>query len=99
MLGHLSEVVARLSDTGQRNRISDEIMRDPPVWDQIYVGVARVRRDVQGLSLADLGGREGKRPVDSALDLLIDEGGMVSCAYFALSEERMSKPCFATLTQ
>lgn len=85
--GTLDDTTARLTDTRQRELIRKEIQLDPPVWDQIFVGVARVRREAQGLSLAQIGAREGKEPVDAALDLLVDENGMVACAYFALCEE------------
>jgi N-acyl-D-amino-acid deacylase len=85
--GTPEQVTARLREPASRDRIRSEILADPPVWDQVFVGVARNRHEDEGRSLADLGKREGKDPVDSALDLMIDENGIVSCAYFALCEE------------
>jgi N-acyl-D-amino-acid deacylase len=81
------DVTARLSDPEARAKIVGEIRLNPPVWHLIQIGIARKRRDTQGLTLQALGEREGKDPIDAALDLLLDEEGAVAAAYFAISED------------
>jgi N-acyl-D-amino-acid deacylase len=39
------------------------------------------------MTLVALGNKEGRSPLDAALNLLIDEEGMVGAAYFAMSED------------
>jgi N-acyl-D-amino-acid deacylase len=80
-------VIEKLSDPETRAKIVDYIINDNPDWDQIRIGVARSRREAQGLTLTALGAKVGRTPLDAALDLLIDEEGMVSAAYFAMSED------------
>lgn len=85
--GSGEETIERLSDPAVRERVAAEVNADPPDWNNIVIGVARGRRDAQGLSLAELARREGKTPIESALDLIIDEKGWVGAAHFAMSEE------------
>lgn len=87
MSGSPDDVAARLVKPETRGEIRKEILFNEPDWSKIRIGVARNRRDVQGLDLAQLGEREGKHPVDAALDLMADEHGWVAAAHFALSDE------------
>jgi N-acyl-D-amino-acid deacylase len=85
--GSGEETIARLADPEVRARIAAEVNADPPDWNNIVIGVARNRRDLQGLSLAQIAKNEGKSPVDAALDLIIGEEGWIGAAHFAMSEE------------
>ena len=85
--GSQADTIARLQDPETRARIVAEIDAVGWDWDTLQVGVARGRRETQGLTFTELGRREGKRPVDSALDLFIDEEGWVATVDFAMSEE------------
>ena len=85
--GGPTDVTARLTDPETRAKIVDEIKLNPPIWNLVQVGIARKRRDTQGLTLQALAERENKDPVDAAIDLLIDEEGAVAAAYFAISED------------
>lgn len=85
--GSADETVARLRGPANRARVAAEIEAAGWDWDALQVGVARTRRDTQGLTLAQLGAREGKRPVDAALDLFLDEEGWVATVHFAMSED------------
>ncbi|MDR3708914.1 MAG: D-aminoacylase [Capsulimonadaceae bacterium] len=86
MAGTIDDMLERLSNSTTRTQIRDEILRNPPDWTKIQIAVSRKRRDTQGLTLERLGAREGKHPLDAALDLLLDEGGWLAAAHFALSE-------------
>lgn len=85
--GSQAETTARLRDPKIRARILDEMAREHWDWEAIQIGIARNRRDVQGLTLAELGRREGKTPAEAALDLMADENGWVAAVHFAMSEE------------
>ena len=85
--GTIDEMLARLRDPGTRARILSEIAVQPWDWTTVQVGIARTRRDTQGLTLAELGSKENKTPAEAALDLLSDEEGWVAAVHFAMSEE------------
>ena len=85
--GSQAETTARLRDAETRARILAEIEAEHWDWDTLQIGIASNRRDTQGLTLAELGRREGKSPAESALDLMIDEDGWVAAVHFAMSEE------------
>ena len=85
--GSAADTTARLRDPAQRARVLQEINAAGWDWNVLQVGVARTRRDTQGLTLAQLGAREGKPPAEAALDLLIDEDGWVAAVHFAMSED------------
>ena len=85
--GTVEEMTARLRDPGSRARILAAIAAEPWDWDTVQIGIARTRRDTQGLTLAELGRRDGMTPAEAALDLLADEDGFVAAVHFAMSEE------------
>lgn len=85
--GTMENMLARLRDPSDRARILATIAEEPWDWTTVQVGVARTRREVQGMTLAALGASEGKTPAEAALDLLVSEEGWVSAVHFAMSEE------------
>ncbi len=85
--GSVEDTQARLRDPDDRARILAEIGQTAWDWDTVQIGIARTRRETQGLTLAELGRREGKPPAEAALDLLVDEEGWVAAVHFAMSEE------------
>jgi N-acyl-D-amino-acid deacylase len=85
--GRMEDMLARLQEPSARARILQEIAGEPWDWNTVQIGIARNRRETQGLTLADLGAKEGKTPAEAALDLLTDEEGWVAAVHFAMSEE------------
>ena len=85
--GTMEDTIARLREPQSRERILREIAAEPWDWNTVQIGVARNRRETQGLTLAELGAKEGKSPAEAALDLLIDEEGWVAAVHFAMSED------------
>ena len=85
--GTQEDTQARLKDPADRARILAEIAAKPWDWNTVQIGIARNRREAQGLTLAALGAQEGKTPAEAALDLLVDEDGWVAAVHFAMSEE------------
>ena len=85
--GTSEEMLARLNDQEARSLILAEISAQPWDWNTVQIGIARTRRETQGLTLAELGRQEGKTPAEAALDLLRDEEGFVAAVHFAMSED------------
>ena len=85
--GSPEETTVRLRDPATRARVLAEIASENWDWDMLQIGIAASRRETQGLTLAELGRREGKPPAEAALDLMIDENGWVAAVHFAMSEE------------
>ncbi len=85
--GTMEDTMGRLRDPSLRARILGEIAAEPWDWNTVQIGIARTRREAQGLTLAELGAKENKSPAEAALDLLLDEEGWVAAVHFAMSEE------------
>jgi N-acyl-D-amino-acid deacylase len=85
--GSPAETAERLRHLDSRRRVIEEISAQDWDWSALQIGIARKRKDVQGMTLAQLAEREGKTPVESALDLMADEDGWVAAVHFAMSEE------------
>lgn len=85
--GTMEDTLARLREPSTRQCILTEISNEPWDWNTVQIGIARNRRETQGLTLAELGAKAGKSPAEAALDLLIDEDGWVAAVHFAMSED------------
>ena len=84
--GTAADTLARVRDPDTRARILQHINSANWDWNVLQVGVARNRRDAQGMKFTELGAREGKPPAEAALDLYSEEDGFVSAVHFAMSE-------------
>ena len=84
--GTVEDTLALLRDPDARQRMLAEIAAEPWDWDTIQIGIARSRRETQGLTLTELGRHAGKSPAEAAIDLLSDEDGFVAAVHFAMSE-------------
>ena len=82
-----AELAARLKEPSTRQRVLAEMEAQNWDWNIIQIGIARNRREAQGLTLTQLGASEGKTPAEAALDLLIAEEGWVAAVHFAMSED------------
>jgi N-acyl-D-amino-acid deacylase len=84
--GTAEDTQARLCDPEACSLILAEINAQAWDWDTIQIGIARTRRETQGLTLTELGRQVGKSPAEAALDLLRDEECFVAAVHFAMSE-------------
>jgi len=85
--GSIDDTLNRLRDPLLRERILHEIAAEPWDWTTVQIGIARNRRETQGMTLAELGAKVSKSPAEAALDLLVDEEGFVAAVHFAMSED------------
>lgn len=85
--GTSEEIVERLKHPETRRRILQEIRSRKVDWDLLQIAIARGHRSCQGKTLAQLAEDQGRSPEEVALDLLVEERGVVACIAFEMSEE------------
>jgi N-acyl-D-aspartate/D-glutamate deacylase len=98
--GGIARLLERLADRASRRRITDECLVDGERWgtvsqggvgfDQIFIASCR-RREVEGLSLAELARQSGTAPADALMDLLLAERCTVGMVSFSQSIENVAK--------
>jgi N-acyl-D-amino-acid deacylase len=93
--GGLAALLGRIRDPAARARLRHDLtegMAQAGVslriyrWDLTRVSESPTRPDYAGLTLAEIGAREGKAPVDALLDLLLADGGRTGGTYFHIDE-------------
>lgn len=90
--GGTERMLQRLSDPAERARITRETEANL-AWDWLDILISAAgsgpRPEVVGRSIADLAAESGRAPVETALDLLIEEEGAVNMISFNQSEENL----------
>ena len=93
--GGLPALLGRLRNPDTRARLRYDLLEGMAAagismrfyrWDLTRVSESPTRPDYAGLTLAEIGAREGKAPVDALLDLLIADGGRTGGIYFHIDE-------------
>src|SRR2546426_5066005 len=98
--GGITKLLERLADRGMRRRIIEECLIDGERWgtvsqggigfDQIFIASCR-RRELEGLSLAEIARQSGTSPADSLMNLLLEQTCTVGMVSFSQSLENVSK--------
>ncbi len=98
--GGIAKLLERLGDRATRRRIAEECLVDGERWgtmsqggvgfDQIFIASCQ-RREVEGLSLAQLAHQTGTPPADTLMDLLLAERCTVGMVSFSQSIENVAK--------
>jgi N-acyl-D-amino-acid deacylase len=93
--------VARLSDPAIRARVIAEIEGPPGDWENFYaaagsperISLIGFRRDalksLTGKTLAEVAAMRGRSPLDTMIDLVIEDGSRVTVAYTMMSEDNL----------
>jgi N-acyl-D-amino-acid deacylase len=93
----------RLQDPQARARILDEIRHKTDGWENFYLGAGSPERILpvdfakehlkpfQGQTLAEIARRRGKDPVETLLDLVLQDGSRIGTVYFMMSEDNVRK--------
>lgn len=101
--GGQDELRKRLRDTATRKRIIDEIKNRSDGWENFYLGAGSPDRillvdfakeqlkPLQGKTLADVAKQRGKDPVETLLDLVVEDESRIGTVYFMMSEENVRK--------
>jgi N-acyl-D-amino-acid deacylase len=97
--GGNERMVARLKDPVMRARIVKDIQTPSAAWDNewdevpgpesILVGVVKNPglRPLQGQTIAAIANTRGKDPLETLLDILVEDNGFTRCAVFGMNED------------
>jgi N-acyl-D-amino-acid deacylase len=91
--GDNDTVLGRLTDPEQRAAILADIRANHADWDEIdhwesvRIGVCRVNRLLQGRTVADIAREQGRNPIETVLDIIVEERNFVSAINFAINED------------
>ncbi|MFB3880178.1 MAG: amidohydrolase family protein [Armatimonadota bacterium] len=91
--GALKTVLARLTDPATRARLIGEIEKevesDPGHWDQRILASAETERNrsFQGMTIAEIASRRGRSPIETVLDILVEEKMDAGMVGFGMCEE------------
>jgi N-acyl-D-amino-acid deacylase len=93
----------RLRDPDLRPRIVREIREQSKDWENFYLGAGSPEnillvglkkeqlKPLQGKTLAQVAAQRGKDPVETLVDLLIEDESGIATVYFVMSEENVRK--------
>jgi N-acyl-D-amino-acid deacylase len=90
--GGIEALIGRLSDTSQRRAIGERtIEKLPHRWCDIVISAASsaANKHLIGLTLEEAARKRGEEPIDTVLNLLIEERGEVNMISFNQSEENL----------
>src|SRR6059036_4080943 len=98
--GGVTKLLERLADRAARKRITDECLVDGERWgtvsqgrigfDQVFIAACR-RRELEGLSLAQIARQSGMAPAETLMNLLLEEKCTVGMVSFSQSIENVAK--------
>lgn len=97
--GGIEKMVQRLKDPATRAKVRKDIETPSDAWDNewdevsgpesILVGVVKnpALRPLQGQTIAAIAKSRGKEPIETLLDILVEDNGFTNCAVFGMKEE------------
>jgi N-acyl-D-amino-acid deacylase len=100
--GGVQQWIARLRDPRQRARCAAQILSGEGEWDDFYTaagpdGIVLARfqspslQPLIGETLAQLAQRRGRSPVDTLMDLVIEDRSRAGALYFTMSEANLER--------
>jgi N-acyl-D-amino-acid deacylase len=96
--GGTAKLLERLKDPAMRERIRRDMLTPSTEWDNewseiespasILVGVVKnpALRALQGKTIQEIAAARGKDPIDTLLDVLVEDGAQTGCAVFGMNE-------------
>ena len=97
--GGNDKMVGRLKDPATRARVRKDMETSSEAWDNeweevpgpesILIGVVKnpALRSLQGQTIAAIAKSRGKDPLDTLLDILVEDDGFTGCAVFGMQED------------
>ncbi|RXY98925.1 N-acyl-D-amino-acid deacylase family protein [Fictibacillus sp. S7] len=94
--GGIPACLDRIREPATRRRMIEELGEEQEEWDNLVVSTGwdnvvvsslSCHKEWEGKSLEAISTEIGKSPAEAALDLLLEEGGMVSIIYYHMSNE------------
>jgi N-acyl-D-amino-acid deacylase len=93
----------RLREPATRERIADEIRHRSDGWENFYLGAGSPDRillvefaknelkPLQGKTLAEVAAQRGNDPVETLMDLVVEDESRIGTVYFMMSEDNVRK--------
>jgi len=93
----------RLKDPAIRQRVAREMTTPSNDWENFYLGAgspenillngfkSAALKPLTGKTLAEVAALRGKSPVETAMDLVVEDGSRVSTVYFLMSEQNVRR--------
>ena len=103
MDGGLPELIKRLQDPATRQKIADEVRQPTTDWENMWqlagsperillVGFRNpALRQYIGKNIAEVAKLRGKDPIETIMDLIVEDRSRVDTVYFMMSEENIKK--------
>jgi len=98
--GGLDKLLERLGDRATRRKVAEECLVDGERWrtggsgevgfDQVFIASCK-RRELEGLSLAQIARQSGTAPADTLMDLLLEQKCTVGMVSFTQSLDNVAK--------
>ncbi|HKS30837.1 MAG TPA: amidohydrolase family protein, partial [Chthoniobacterales bacterium] len=101
--GGYPELLKRLHDPETRKKIAAEVKVDSDKWENLYLAAgspdriiladftAEQLKPLEGKSLAEIAKMRGKDPIETIMDLLVENEKRIGAMYFLMSEENVKK--------
>ena len=101
--GGYEALFKRLEDPAMRKKIAAEVQQPSDKWENFYLAAGSPDRilvvgfknealkPLTGKSLATVAKERGKDPIETAMDLILEDRSRVGTIYFLMSEENMRK--------
>src|SRR3989440_839655 len=101
--GGYPELLKRLRDPEIRKKIAAEVKVDSDKWENLYLGAGSPDRIIladftaeklkpfSNKSLAEVAKMRGKDPIETIMDLLVENEKPIGATYFLMSEENVKK--------
>lgn len=100
--GGYEQWAARLKDPAIRARVRREMATPTADWENFYAGAgpegmllvgfrSETLKPLTGKTLAEVAAMRGTAPQDTAMDLVVENGGDVGTVYFLMSEANVAK--------
>ena len=101
--GGYPELLKRLHDSEIRKKIAAEMKIDSDKWENLYLAAgspdriiladftAEKLKPLNGKSLAEIAKMRGKDPIETIIDLLVENEKRIGAMYFLMSEENVKK--------
>jgi N-acyl-D-amino-acid deacylase len=101
--GGYSALLKRLHDPETRKKIAAEMKVDSDKWENLYLAAgspdriiladfsAEKLKPLDGKSLAEIAKMRGKDPIETIMDLLVENEKRIGAMYFLMSEENVKK--------
>jgi N-acyl-D-amino-acid deacylase len=101
--GGYEALFKRLQDPAYRKRLAEEIRTPTDAWENLYLAAGSADRvllvefksealkPLTGRTLAEAAKMRGKDPVETIMDLVLEDRSRVGTVYFMMSEENITK--------